>query len=113
MPCRHAIDFRQARDPLHDLDQAVAPQIRISVRARLLAQFDAVCVGHDNTRDFRRYFNYFIDSDAALVAILALLTALRVRFVNLKSLFDVFVRKSFCDERLTRHTDEAGSEQAG
>src|SRR5262249_27238876 len=105
MPCRHAIDFSQTRDPLHDFDQAVTPQIGITVRARLLTQFDAVCVSHDNTRDFGRYFNYFIDSDAALVALLALLAALRIRFVDLKALFDVFVRESFCDERLTRHVD--------
>src|SRR5512143_201831 len=56
----HAVDFRETRDALHDLDQPVAAQVRIAMCARLLADFDAVRVRHNNLRYLGRNFNYFI-----------------------------------------------------
>src|SRR4030095_16017850 len=63
MPCGHAVDFGQTGNPLHDLDQAITPQVGVTVRTRLPAQFDAVSICHDKSRDLWSNFNYFIDSD--------------------------------------------------
>src|SRR5262245_60175985 len=99
MAGRYSVHFGETRDALHHFHETGTAQIVEAVRARLFGQSDAVPVFHDKTRELWGNFNYFIDSDSALVAFFALLAPLRMRFEYLKALLDVVRSESLGQQR--------------
>ena len=89
------IHLGEARDALHHLHEAGAPQVVETMRTRLFGQLDAVPVFHDKTSQLSGNFNYFIDSDSTFIPFFALLAPLGMRFEDLKAFLDVGLGEAF------------------
>ena len=77
--------FGETRYALHDFQQARASQIVKAMLLGLCGQLQAITFLHDNTGQLWSYFNYFIYSDSALKAVIALIAAVGVGFEHLKT----------------------------
>ena len=66
------------------------------MRTSLLGELHAVAFFHDNTRHLSGYFNYFINSDSALVSVIALVTPVGLSLEDLETGIDIVLCKAFC-----------------